>query len=284
MNILAVGDSFTAGVELIDEFEIPNHPGYYSAPPRSDSETEFINAWQEKYRYPWIRANHKTSELFKVMSDKEKVRAYPNLIAQKLNCEVTNLALGGASMYNLTRILLEQVLFEKDFSDTIIFYQPTGMDRICQYFQNDWKDFIFPNLENYTWAGKDLMHWLKQKISYENNYSLIMAWFKEFYSALSLIKTTNCKQFYIIDTGFKSKIDQAMRTNFNATQNAELMKYRIHLEKVTLNQWLNLGSVAQELAKQGNLQTHCPLGHYSPVVHEYFAEQTVNKLKTQNII
>jgi hypothetical protein len=284
MKILAIGDSFTAGAELIDEFEVPKHPGYFSEPPRTDSENSSINAWERKPRYPWIRANYKTSELFKIMTDKEKARSYPNLIANKLDCEVTNLALSGASMYNLTRMLLDKILFEKDFSDTIIFYQPTGMDRICQYMQNDWKDFILPNLENYNWAGKDFMNWLKQTISYENDYSLIMAWFKEFYTALNLIKTTNCKQFYLVDTGFKSKLDNALRSIYDNIQKNEVMKYRIHLEHSTVNKWLNLGSSAQQLAKTGYTETHCPMGHFSPRVHEHFAETIVNKLKTENII
>jgi hypothetical protein len=111
-----------------------------------------------------------------------------------------------------------------------------------------------------------------------------MAWFKEFYSCIALLESSDCVKWYLIDTGFIALMDQALRYHYNKDQVSELMRYRILLELTFKDKWLNLGASARALAALGENETHCPGGHYSPKVHEHFKEIVVNRLKTDNLI
>ena len=61
------------------------------------------------------------------------------------------------------------------------------------------------------------------------------------------------------------------------------MRYRIDLE-TQKSKFLNLGRSAQLLKAEGYTMTHCPRGHFSPKVHDHFAEVVVNRLKTDNLL
>ena len=284
MKIVVFGDSFSAGAELTDETEVPNWPGYFDGPPHlrtQQSQTE-VEKWQSKYWFPWLREQYGDPELMAAMVAKEKSLTYANKIAEILNWTINNHANSGSSMYNITRNIIEK-RFANNFKDSIIFYQPTSIDRFCQYIDGGWTDIVFSNIKNHTVQGIEFHNFCKSKISFENTYSLCIDWYKEFYSSLSLLQTSNCKAWYIVDVGFINLMDMSIREYHNKEHLSELMRYRMDLELLR-PRFLNLGRSVQLLNAEGFTLTHCPRGHFSPKVHDHFAEVVVNRLKTDNLL
>jgi len=182
MNILAVGDSFTAGCELADHILVPQHPGYFGpGQKRSEQLEATLQEWNKKFRLPVIDKQYSSSEVLSETQRLEKSFTYPNLLAKKLGCEVLNFAESGNSMWGITKSLYDYSLFN-DVSNTIVFYQPTSIGRISQFDGRGHRTFLFSNFENYDTITQEMKTLLKLKIAMENDESLLIEWFKEYLS------------------------------------------------------------------------------------------------------
>ena len=102
-------------------------------------------------------------DLLDAMIAKEKSLTYANKVAQKLDYQINNHANSGSSMYTITKSIIEKRLLN-NFKDSIVFYQPTSMDRFCQYINGDWADIVFSNIQNYTYRGTEFLNFCKNNL------------------------------------------------------------------------------------------------------------------------
>ncbi len=267
MKIYAVGDSFTAGSELVDYKYYKDYPGYTTA-----IENRPGNPHSEWYRKrPWLHTfvgGHR-SPGYQAILDEQKGLTYANQLGEILGLPVVNHGVGGCSQDTILRNL---TLYLDTLTEPhIVFFQGTSSNRWCQYYENTWRDFIAGNPDNNV--SKEFESWMRLKITLEDDYSWAMRWWLNFKSAVAQLKTHNMvKKFYIVDSG------NLRWTRTHILQNPD--RYSVDNLGERILRFVNdeTSDCRLDFPYDSNEPVICPGGHVNHIVHRRLAEQIAEKI------
>jgi hypothetical protein len=160
------GDSFTAGDELLDYQYYDNYPAYCN--------------YNELLKLTWCEENPKiweklTNQEYKEHIIKQKQKSYAGIVGG------TNHGTSGTSLQSMSRNIIS--LLENTDKKTIIFLQPTGIERWCEYVNGKWKDFT-----PLSSTKDNELDYFKFKISHNTDYSNLVTWYNTFITLISYIK------------------------------------------------------------------------------------------------
>lgn len=268
MKIYAVGDSFTAGSELVDYKYYDDFPGYTTA-----IESKSKHPYHEWYaKKPWLHrmvGGHK-SEAYQRVLEEEKSLTYANQLASMLDCPVTNHGLGGCSLDTIVRNLT--LYLDTVTEPHIVFFQPTGSTRWCQYYEHTWRDFIAGNVE-YT-VSKEFQQWMQLKVTLEDDYSWALRWWLNVKSAIVQLQAHSLvEKFYIVESGIIRWTRSHILQNPDIYARDDLGNRMLKLIDIDITpRQINFPFSNDE-------PVICPGRHFNHVVHRRLAEQLTEKLK-----
>jgi hypothetical protein len=269
MKIYAVGDSFTAGSELVDEKYYNDFPGYSTAHSKSISKNPY-NEWYKNK--PWLHrllGGHK-SDAYQQALQEEKSLTYANQLGDILDWPTINHGLGGCSLDTIVRNL---TLYLDTVSEPhIVFFQPTSGTRWCQYYENTWRDFIAGNEEQNV--SQDFQRWMQLKITLEDDYSWAMRWWLNIQSAISQLQShQHVKKFYIVESGIIRWTRNHVLENPRAYARDDLGNRLIKtIDNNVKPHLINFSFNSDEAI-------FCPGGHFNHIVHRRLAEDLAKILK-----
>lgn len=269
MKIYAVGDSFTAGSELVDHKYYSDFPGYTTA--MANRPGNPYNEWYRKK--PWLHrvvGGHSSPAYHEVLEE-EKSLTYANQLGSILDLPVVNQGIGGCSLDTIVRNL---VLYLDTINEPhVVFFQPTSNNRWCQYYEHTWRDFIAGNPENNV--SKDFESWMKLKVMLEDDYSWTMRWWMNLKTALAVMQSNPwVKQYYVVESGNLrwQRTDVIHHADKYATDDlgSRVLKF--------INEEINPRRI--DFPFTADEPVICPGGHFNHVVHRRLAEQLVEKIKS----
>ena len=194
---LFVGDSFTAGEELLDYKYYKNYP----------SPVNFYQLNSDEIR-EWGKNNHITNILggleLKKHNEDQKLLTYAHKISKIMGVPYINLAKNGTSLdamyYNLVKYVTNST--EQDIS---VFVQPTSVGRWTEFINGRWQDFIFTNLYE-----KEIKNYVKFKVLNNTDHSRFTEWALKFRSIYDFCNNnTKIKNFYFINNGIFNYIESS---------------------------------------------------------------------------
>lgn len=251
MVIYANGDSFTHGSELASDM-LPGFPGWSNRFP--------LDEVKVKENYTWMRDIMKeNTALISLYMDECVRRAYPQKVANILNCEVLNNSEAGASMDRIARNTIIDLLDlkNKGTKDIVAIIGTTSIFRIDLPIKNNqWLSMqIGGHNDNLSEIPPSLI------VHYVKDYSVIHA-YSNYYKNLILIQDfckVNDIKLILIETLFKD----AEESNENNLLRQYAKTYDFSMSKI-----------AHELG--GNI--FAPCGHFSEIVHNKLADEIVKIL------
>ena len=268
MKIYAVGDSFTAGSELMDWKYYTDFPGYMTA--AQEHVKNQYTEWHKKK--PWLHTllgGHHSKQFHQAIEEQKNL-TYANQLSQILDRPVINHGLGGCSLDTIVRNLT--MYLDSATEPHVVFFQPTNPARWCQYYENTWRNFIAGNCENNV--SVEFQKWMQLKIVLENTYSWTMAWWLNIKSALAQLQTHAMVQdFYILDSGVLTWIETQIKEN-------EQEYYRDDLGPRVLKMLdHDIGPHRIKFTYDHDEDVICPGGHLNHIVHRRLAEELADILK-----
>lgn len=265
MKIYAVGDSFTAGVELADhEFNLPGFPGFCRYGDRQ-SPGNVYRAWGDH--------RHILVGKFPKIPARERSLAYPQKLGNILNLPVTNDGLGGCAMQTIQRNLYKFLQTNKE--PVYVLFQPTHWTRWTQFYENTWRDFMTTIAPE--GMHSDLASMFKFRVVNENTYSWVEQWFAIFYSCVELIrKNPLIQRFWILDAGFLQELLSICRDPHSPLGEDLTARILDYLEEINY-QWQ-----VMDLDREKDNDRDpwlCPGGHYNYLVHDKLAQHLAYKIQ-----
>lgn len=260
MILYCDGDSHVAGTELGDVI-LPEHPGFL--PWGCPEQLSIHNAkWIERTFGNGDLSHYRKQQLEKIAL-LEKEKAFPNKIANKLNIEVVNAALGGSSIDAICRRTLSNLIQLKN-RDTVV--AVIGIT-------DPWR-FELPNSnsDDVPWMcvlPNNNVDYLKEVTKYmvlaEKNYHSLVRFYKNIITIKDFCKLNDIKLFFIerypindVEPYFENYKDYVNLKNY-ANFKADL-----NFMKIVATQ--NLGNVM------------CPAFHFNETVHEYISNKVIELL------
>ena len=242
------GDSFTAGDELLDYQHYDNYPAYCN--------------YNELLKLTWSETNPKiweklTEQEYKEHIIKQKQKSYAGIVGG------TNHGTSGTSLQSMLRNIIS--LLENTDKKIIIFLQPTGIERWCEYVNGKWKDFVVSS--KYSDNGYD-QDYFKFKISHNTDYSNLVTWYNTFITLISYIKNhKNIINWYLINNGTFNFLTSLIKDN-----NFDIM---------FLNTFNELKNKTINFPQVDDMETpyFCPGGHVNQKAHNELAERIIKVLK-----
>lgn len=270
MKIYAVGDSFTAGSELVDHKYYKDFPGYTTAMANQPGNPH--NEWYRKK--PWLHrvvGGHK-SPAYQTVLDEEKSLTYANQLGDILGWPVVNQGVGGCSLDTIVRNLT--VYLDTITEPHVVFLQPTSSNRWCQYYEKTWRDFIAGNPENNV--SREFESWMKLKVLLEDDYSWAMRWWLNLKSAVAQLKANKfVKDFYIVESG------NIRWTRTHILQNPEMYATDNLGPRIVRFIEEEINPCRLDFPYNANESVICPGGHFNHIVHRRLAEKISPTLLTQ---
>jgi len=274
MKIYAVGDSFTAGSELVDEKYYRDFPGY-STPEENNDPKNPYRQWHRNKEYLHRLLGGVGSDAWNTAINEQKDLTYANQLGKMLDMTVINHGEGGCSMQTIRRNLF---LYVSEITEPhTVFLQPTGPTRYCQYQKGlnrgYWRDFIagYP----YDNTSEDLDTYNRFKVMQEDDYSWHLEWWINFVSCVNLIKMCPWVQhFYVLDSGI------VRYTHKRVTESPQDFLRDNIGDKIlnTLNQLYDQG-VFKKFRHATDERIMCPGGHYNHVLHLRLAQELAQIIK-----
>ena len=245
MHFLFLGDSFTAGRELLDYKFYDDYP----EPVKFDEQnSKFLIEWRKNNSYS-LDASTKRQE-------DERLHSYATKLSVLMNTEYTNLAKSGSS---LERCYLELVDFVNHTSHTniTVFIQIPIMERWLDYAKGIWKDYTVRKYYDDA-LEKD---YFKFKIINNTDHSRFIKWYLTLESIRNFcLNNRNIKNHYFINHGVLNHIQS--NYNFN---DSFFKGYQRLCEKIKSN------TFHFPHTKDLNRRSFLPYGHVIEKDHEQLA-------------
>ena len=189
------GDSFTAGDELLDYQHYDNYPT-----PCNYHELK-NQTWYETNPKIWDKL---TEQEYKKHIIKQKQKSYAGIVGG------TNHGISGTSLQSIARNII--LYLENTDKKIIIFLQPTGIERWCEYLNGKWKDINATHLGtkyfNKMYGDMEFAtDYFKFKVSHNTDYSNLVTWYNTFITLISYIKNhKNVIDWWLINNGTFNEI------------------------------------------------------------------------------
>ena len=237
------GDSFTAGDEVVDYKFIDNYPRYLS--------------YNELIKLPnRVRPefSHLTDLQYQDMLNQEKQNSYAGLL------QGVNHGISGTSLQTMSRLIIEHL--ETTETKSVIFIQPSGIERWCEYVEDKWIDF------NTTWLST-MKHKEYHKFKMLNNTqeSNLITWHNELLTLTSYVANhKNTADWWIVNNG-----------TFNEL--SSLMQDKNIGDKIIKNTFSRLKEKMINFPQVDDMDTpyYCIGGHANQLAHKELA-QNIKKL------
>tara|TARA_B100000029_G_scaffold102024_1_gene92415 strand:- start:291 stop:1040 length:750 start_codon:yes stop_codon:yes gene_type:complete len=240
------GDSFTAGDELLDYQHYDNYPT-----PCNYHELK-NQTWYETNPKIWDKL---TEQEYKKHIIKQKQKSYAGIVGG------TNHGISGTSLQSIARNII--LYLENTDKESIIFLQPTGIERWCEYINGGWKDFVV----NATYED-DVSKYFKFKVTHNTEYSRLVNWYNTLVTLISYIKNhKNTIDWYLINNGTFNFLTSLIKDN--------------NFDSMFLNTFNELKNKTINFPQVDNTEApyFCPGGHVNQKAHNELAEEIIKVLK-----
>ena len=242
------GDSFTAGVELLDHLYYDNYPIPVSL---ADQQSDQMVTWRNKNKS--LRQTLDKQKL-DTLSEEQKKCTYAQKLADLLQVPHHNMAVGGSSLQK-TRYLLTKSLTNIEDLATV-FVQPTSPERWMDYYNDQWIDFLPGN----SYTGEALEHF-KSKISNNTDTSRFCSWLLELQAIFDYCSTSDLvEKFYFINSGVFNYVEDDKHNFGDMLPVYESIKHKIR--DITFH---------FPHTKNNEEKVFLPFGHVTEKVHEQLA-------------
>jgi hypothetical protein len=181
------GDSFTAGAELVDWKYVDNYPTYKN-----------FQEWNKLSTHERERPilNHVDK---KTLHEEERQQSYAGLLGG------VNHGVGGSSMQSIQRCVIHHL--ENTDHKSIIFIQPTGIERWCEYVDNKWVDFI-SDIE----VCDEHKQYYRFRLSHSTQKSNLLLWYNCVLTLFAYVKSHhNTADWWIINNGIFNEIESLLK-------------------------------------------------------------------------
>jgi hypothetical protein len=251
------GDSFTAGDELLDYQHYDNYPTpyNYNELKKQDYYTRNPRIWEKLTKQEY--SQHITEQ---------KQKSYAGILGG------TNHGISGTSLQSIARDII--FYLENTDKESIIFLQPTGIERWCEYINGEWKDFV----ANATYEG-DENKYFKFKVTHNTDYSSLVIWYNTFITLVSYIKNhKNTMNWYLINNGTFNSLRLLIKSFVDK-------KYQIikenNFDNTFLNTFYELKNKTINFPQIDNTEApyFCPGGHVNQQAHNQLAEEITRRIK-----
>ena len=238
------GDSFTAGDELVDWKYDDNYPTY--------------KKFWEWSKLPAHERNRPTLNHVdrKKLREEERQNSYAGLLGG------INHGVSGSSMQSIQRRVIHHL--ENTDQKSIIFIQPTGIERWCEYVDDKWVDFISDNevSEEYT-------EYYKFRLSHSTVESNLLLWHNCVLTLIAYVKSHhNTVDWWVINNGTFNGIQYMM------TQAKISNEMVVHTIKKLKEKTINFPHVDNM-----ELPYFCIGGHANTEAHKELAQKIEKKLQ-----
>ena len=181
------GDSFTAGDEVVDYKFMDNYPRYYS-----------FNDWIRLPNRERPDFSHLTDLQYQEMIKQEKQNSYAGLL------KGVNHGICGASLQTMSRLIIEHLETSEDKS--VIFIQPSGIERWCEYVDNKWIDF------NSTGPSAEHKEYYKFKVMHSTEESNLITWHNNLLTLIAYVSNhKNTVNWWIVNNGTFNELSSLMQ-------------------------------------------------------------------------
>jgi hypothetical protein len=238
------GDSFTAGDELMDWKYVENYPPY-----KNFREWSRLSA-HERQRPTLDHVDQKK------LREEEQQYSYAGLLGG------INHGVSGSSMQSIQRRVIHYL--ENTDQKSIIFIQPTGIERWCEYVNNKWVDFISDSE-----IGEEYMEYYKFRLSHSTQESNLLLWYNCVLTLIAYVKSHhNTVDWWIINNG-----------TFNEIQS--IMKQEKIYSKMITDTFKNLKEKTINFPQVDNMEHpyFCIGGHVNTEAHKELAQKIKKKLQ-----
>jgi len=202
MTFLFFGDSFTAGVELLDYQFYNDYPAPMSY---EDKKSQHMENWRKNNK-PLRQI--KTKEEIDQIWEKQKLHTYAHKLAELCGIKYKNCSVGGASLQKIRYLLVKETSMNCD-SDLTVFIQTTTPTRWMEYVNKEWLDFIVGN----AYSEEITENYFKFKVASNTDYSMFCVWLLEIHAIYDFCTNNNkIKNFYFINSGVFNYIDRNKNT------------------------------------------------------------------------
>jgi hypothetical protein len=267
MLIYCNGDSFVDGWELGDDL-IPGHPGYTLTGP-ADNPNNL--AWEINVR----KFDQRTENIANII-ELNRQRCFAGLLQSKYGYTVVNNALNGASIDRITRTTITDLIDLKNKHEII-----TAIIGITSHYRHEvpgdpdeppqkkWVD-IAPHIKNLYKHASNVAEF---NIKYETDYHA---------SVKAILNLTHIKNFCSLHGIKLLFVQPGYEYTSSATTPSCFFEdvFPEHNDLTRLVKYLNLKPCLhlKEIAvASGETEIYCPAGHFSPKMHEIFADK-ISKL------
>ena len=246
--IYCIGDSFTAGTELVDHIYCDNHPGNFKI---TDNNYDSIN-WLKTVKYNDISVEEILIE--------EKKRAWPNKLASLLNCNVINNSYRGQSLEGIVNQTITDCIKNNQIKTIIMQLIPMYRKEIA--FRGE----LCPIQLSFMYEDKSLNELNKFFVENESDYTLYKRWLFDVIRIKNFCTDANIKLYFVdvyaMSNKPKIKIDDIIL----------LEKY------ANINTISNMGNIAISMLFE---KIKCPGGHFTEKIHDLFAKALYDYIKGQ---
>ena len=250
------GDSFTAGDELLDYQYYDNYPAYCNY-------KELLNStWFETNPKIWSKLTGQEYDQHIII---QKQKSYAGIMGG------TNHGTAGISFQSMLRNIIS--LLENTDKKIIIFLQPTGIERWCEYLNGKWKDINATHLGtkyfNKMYGDMEFAtDYFKFKVSHNTDYSNLVTWYNTFITLISYIKNhKNVIDWWLINNGTFNEI--------KSIQNVPNMIVKSIDD-------LDSKTICFPQVQNMDAPYFCPGGHVNQKAHNELAEKII-KVLNENI-
>jgi hypothetical protein len=263
MIIYCNGDSFISGHDLGDDI-LPKFPGYY--PASQKSKTSNNNSWYISTYNDRIR----NSEVIEKTIKLEKERSFSGLLSSIYEYKVVNNAMPGVSIDRIARTTIKDLIqLKNNHKELIAIIGVTDIARTeVPGITSTWES-IAPNFTSTNDVFDSL---LRFKVEHEKNYHALVKFYKNAILIQDFCKINNIKLFWVHTIGEKIS-ELQIESKYNLEEDLKNFKDYLNMEYI-----LNMETLAIESKYH---DVWCPGGHYSPTMHEIFANE-INKIIRNN--
>ena len=256
MKIIACGDSFTSGDEVLDDVLYPNFPGY-----RSDTHqnAQACMKWH-------LSTKKKRHANYDNIVAREQELAFPSVLGKILGYDMVNLGVSGCSQQVITNDVIRNVM---EAEDCVVTMNITGPNRIMFPYDNQWNSVILghanPDIHNSAFTSVDRIFTL-------NTTDLMLHEMHAIYilNAINFLRSRSIK-FVLIDSVFMTGIHNFLISN-------EVSYFVIKCWQEIEEQSGGIISMTDVIRDKHIQDAYCPGGHFSKEVHSIFGAVLADRL------